>query len=85
MPGSINPNLANTVQGLTQHFADAGMGNHEASATAYPSIYRTLQAQAASLAYVDIFRALWVCAALMFSLSFFLKKNEPGGGMAVAG
>ena len=79
-----NPNFANTVQGLTQHFADAGLGRHEASATAYASIYRSLQAQAASLAYVDTFMVLCVGAAIMFCLSFFLKKNAPGGGMTVA-
>ena len=79
-----NPNFANTVQGLTRHFADAGMGAHEASATAYASIYRSLQAQAASLAYVDTFMVLCVSAAIMFCLSFFLKKNDPGGGMTVA-
>ena len=60
------------------------MGNHEASATAYANIYRTLQAEAASLAYVDTFMVLCVCAAVMFCLSFFLKRNDPGGGMTVA-
>jgi DHA2 family multidrug resistance protein len=79
-----NPNFANTIQGLTRHFADAGMGNHQASATAYASFYRSLQAQAASLAYVDTFMVLCVGAAIMFCLSFFLKKNDPGGRMAVA-
>src|SRR5215468_7582347 len=43
-----NPNFANVVQGLTQHYTNAGLGRHEASATAYASIYRSLQAQAAS-------------------------------------
>ena len=79
-----NPNFANTVHGLTRHFADAGMGRHEASATAYASIYRSLRAQAASLAYVDTFMVLCVGAAVMFCLSFFLKKNDPGGGVTVA-
>src|SRR5262249_10145618 len=79
-----NPNFANTVQGFTRPFAGSGMGAHEASATAYASIYRSLQAQAASLAYVDTFMVLCVSAAIMFCLSFFLKKNDPGGGMTVA-
>jgi len=37
-------------------------------------------AQAASLAYVDTFKVLAVGAAIMFLLSFALKKNDPGGG-----
>ena len=80
-----NPNFANAAQGLTQHFVNAGMGRHEASVTAYASMYRSLQAQAASLAYVDTFMVLCAVSAIMFFLAFFLEKNEPGGGMAVAG
>ncbi len=79
-----NPNFANAAQGLTQRFANAGMGTHQASVTAYASLYRSLQAQAASLAYVDTFMVLCVGAAIMFVLAFFLKKNESGGGVAVA-
>lgn len=75
-----NPNFANAVQGLTQHFANGGLSRHEASATAFASIYRSLQAQAASLAYIDTFKVLSVCAAVMFCVSFFLKKNDLGGG-----
>ena len=75
-----NPNFANAVQGLTQHFANGGLSRHEASATALASIYRSLQAQAASLAYIDTFKVLSVCAAVMFCVSFFLKKNDLGGG-----
>jgi DHA2 family multidrug resistance protein len=79
-----NPNFVNTVQGLTNHFANAGMGRHEASATAYASIYRSVQAQSASLAYIDTFMVLSVCAAIMFCVSFFLKKNDLGGGATIA-
>jgi len=79
-----NPNFANTAQGLTQHFANGGLSRHEASATAYASIYRSIQAQAASLAYIDMFKVLAVCAAVMFCVSFFLKKNDLGGGATIA-
>jgi len=79
-----NPNFVNTVQGLTQHFANAGLSRHEASATAYASIYRSMQAQAASLSYIDTFKVLGVCAAVMFCVSFFLKKNDLGGGGTIA-
>jgi len=48
--------------------------------TAYARIYQSLQAQAASLAYIDTFMVLCVGAAIMFGLAFLLEKNDPGGG-----
>jgi len=77
-----NPNFANSAQGLTQHFMNGGLGRHEAHATAYARIYQAVQAQAASLAYIDTFMVLCVAAAVMFFLSFALEKNDPGGGGA---
>jgi MFS transporter, DHA2 family, multidrug resistance protein len=79
-----NPNFMNSANGLAQHFATAGVGKHEAQITAYASIYQGLQAQAASLAYIDTFKVLAVAAGIMFFLAFLLKKNEPGGGAVVA-
>jgi DHA2 family multidrug resistance protein len=75
-----SPNFTNAARGLTQHFISSGLGRHEAEATAYARIYQSLQAQAASLAYIDTFMVLCVGAAIMFCLTFFLKKNDPGGG-----
>ena len=75
-----NPNFANTVRGMTQHFVSSGLGRHEAQATAYARIYQALQGQAASLAYIDTFMVLCIGAGIMFCLTFFLKKNDPGGG-----
>jgi len=75
-----NPNFANAAQGLAHRFANAGLGRHDALATAYARIYQTLRAQAASLAYIDTFMVLSVGAAIMFCLSFVLRKNDPGGG-----
>jgi MFS transporter, DHA2 family, multidrug resistance protein len=77
-----NPNFANLVQGLTHRFTSAGLGRHEALATAYAQIYQAVQAQAASLAYIDTFMVLCVASAIMFFLSFALEKNDPGGGGA---
>src|SRR6201981_737774 len=75
-----NPNFANTANGLAHRFATAGVGKHEALSVAYARIYQSLQGQAASLAYIDTFMVLCVGAAIMFFLSFLLKKNDPGGG-----
>jgi DHA2 family multidrug resistance protein len=75
-----NPNFQNSASGLAQHLAHSGIGAHEAYAQAVARIYRGLQAQAASLAYIDTFMVLCVGSAIMFFLAFALKKNEPGGG-----
>src|ERR1700751_1494784 len=75
-----NPNFANAAQALTQRIVNSGLGRHDAQATAYARIYQSLQAQGASLAYIDTFMVLCVGAAIMFCLAFALKKNDPGGG-----
>jgi MFS transporter, DHA2 family, multidrug resistance protein len=75
-----NTNFANAANGLARHLATSGVGKHEAEITAYARIYQSLQAQAASLAYIDTFMVLCVGAAIMFCLAFVLKKNDPGGG-----
>ncbi|HEY2118131.1 MAG TPA: DHA2 family efflux MFS transporter permease subunit [Candidatus Acidoferrum sp.] len=75
-----NQNFQNTVTGLSQQLNHSGLGAHEATAQAYARIYQGVQAQAASLAYIDTFMVLAVGAAIMFFLAFLLKKNDPGGG-----
>jgi DHA2 family multidrug resistance protein len=75
-----NPNFQNSVNGLTQQLAHSGLGTHEAQAQAYARIYQAVQAQAASLAYIDTFMVLAVGSAIMFVLAFMLQKNDPGAG-----
>jgi MFS transporter, DHA2 family, multidrug resistance protein len=77
---SGNPNLQNTVNGLAQRLANSGVGAPDAQAHAYARIYQAVQDQAATLAYVDTFMVLAVASAIMFFVSFLLKKNDPGGG-----
>jgi hypothetical protein len=36
------------------------------------------------MAYIDMFMVLSVCAGVMFFVSFFLKKNDLGGGATIA-
>jgi DHA2 family multidrug resistance protein len=79
-----NPNFLNSANGLAQRFAHSGLGTHAAHNRAYAQIYRGLQNQAASLAYIDVFMVLAVGAAIMFCLTFVLKKNDPGGGGRIA-
>src|SRR5712671_6054189 len=79
-----NPNFQNSVSGLAEHLNRSGLGAHEAKMQTYARIYQGVQTQAASLAYIDTFMVLAVGAAIMFCLTFVLKKNEPGGGGAEA-
>ena len=79
-----NPNFINSTTGLAQHLAHSGLGTHQAQMQTSARIYQGLQAQAATLAYIDTFMVLAVVSAVMFFLSFVLRKNEPGGGGAEA-
>ncbi|HTP26620.1 MAG TPA: DHA2 family efflux MFS transporter permease subunit [Anaeromyxobacteraceae bacterium] len=79
-----NLTFQSTLGGLARHFARSGLGAHEAQSRAYASVYRSLQAQVATLAYIDTFQVLAVGSAFMFVLAFLLKRNDPGGGGEMA-
>ena len=78
--------LQGAVGGLTARLVHYGLSVPDARTKAYAQVYRGLQAQAATLAYIDAFWVLAVGASVMFVLSFLLKKNDPhAGGEAVVG
>ncbi|HUJ95600.1 MAG TPA: DHA2 family efflux MFS transporter permease subunit [Terriglobales bacterium] len=79
-----NPNFQNSLDGLSQRLAHSGMSAPDAQMGAYARIYQSIQAQAGTLAYIDTFMVLCLGAGIMFFLTFFLKKNDPGGGVRVA-
>ncbi len=79
-----NPNFQNAVTGLTQRLTTAGLAPPDAKVAAYARIYRQIQAQAGSLAYIDTFKVLAVGAMIMFFMAFILKPNNPGKGAALA-
>jgi DHA2 family multidrug resistance protein len=81
---SGNPRLYGAVQGLSHQLAASGLDQHSAQIAAYAKIYQSVQAQSAAQAYVDTFMVLAVGSAIMFFLSFILKRNDPGGGGHVA-
>jgi len=68
---------------LTARLTAAGVQNYYASRKALGLLYQKVISQATLLAYVDIFLILWGIAAIMFVLSFALRKNQPGGGRVV--
>jgi MFS transporter, DHA2 family, multidrug resistance protein len=74
----------NLINDSTQLFIHSGMSPPDAQHRAYASVYQAVQAQSATLAYIDTFMVLAVISASMFVLSFVLRKNDPGGGGAVA-
>ncbi len=79
-----NQSFQNLINGSTQLFMHSGMSPPDALHRAYASVYQAVQAQAATLAYIDTFMVLAIGSAIMFLLSFVLRKNDPHGGGAVA-
>jgi DHA2 family multidrug resistance protein len=79
-----NQNFQSLVNGLAQRLANSGISPPDAQIRAYANIYQALQAEAATLAYIDTFWILAVGAAIMFFLSFLLQKNDPHAGGAAA-
>ena len=81
-PGAAT--LSDTIAGLSARIMTSGADAVQATKVAYALIYRTVIAQAATLAYVDTYVLLGSIALVMFVLSFFVKKNELGGSRPMA-
>jgi DHA2 family multidrug resistance protein len=77
---STNQGFNNLILGQTQRYIQTGQSLPDAQAHAYARAYQALQAQAGTLAYIDVFWILSVIAGVMFFLSFLLRKNDPHGG-----
>jgi len=77
------PNLLRQAAGLTARLIAAGQNAERAARQAYGLIFQSILAQATLLAYVDTFMVLAGLSAIMFVISFALKKNQPGGGRVV--
>ncbi len=69
---------------LAARLATSGLDAVTATRQAYGRVYQSLIGQATTLAYIDTFWFLAAGAAIMFVLSFALRKNQPGGGGEVA-
>src|ERR1035441_528122 len=76
--------LRNQVGGLSQQLVHSGISAADAPAHAYGLTYRSMQAQAQTLAYIDTYMLLSMAAAVMFVLAFMVKKNDPRAGGEVA-
>ncbi len=69
----------NTAAALANRAFASGVGSNTAIGKSYALIYRSVIGQATTLAYLDTFLVLAGISAVMFVLSFTLKKNELGG------
>ncbi len=78
------PGFILAAKALSARLAASGLDATRASSQAYGRIYGELIGQATTLAYIDTFWVLAVGSAIMFMVSFALRKNEPGGGGEVA-
>jgi DHA2 family multidrug resistance protein len=81
---SDSPLFEKRIRTLAAHLSASGLGAYQAQQQAYVRVYRAMQNQAQTLAYVDTFWILAAIAMVMFVLSFVLKKNDPKAGGEVA-
>jgi DHA2 family multidrug resistance protein len=78
------PVFDQTHRALASRLIVGGLDATRASSQAYARLYRALIGQATTLAYIDTFWVLCIGAAVMFLLSFGLRKNSPGAGGEIA-
>src|SRR5579883_1040130 len=79
-----NPAFRNQLSAAAAQMARSGASAADAQRKAYAALYRELEAQAQTLAYIDTFKVLAMGAGIMFALTFLLRKNDPRGGGARA-
>jgi len=78
-----HPTLVQAAAGLAARLSASGVQSELAIRKADAMVYQSVIGQATTLAYIDTFSILAAGAALMFLLSFALKKNDVGGGRVV--
>jgi MFS transporter, DHA2 family, multidrug resistance protein len=78
----INPLLQPRLDGLSRQFLSGGSGMAEANNQAMAQIYRSVQQQAAVLAYLDVIQFFAIAALCMVPLVFLMRRAQAGGRMA---
>jgi len=76
----FDPVFRNQLSGLSRQLQHAGATAPDAQVQAYGRLYRSVQVQSQTLAYIDTFMVLAVLASIMFVLAFIVRRNDPGGG-----
>jgi MFS transporter, DHA2 family, multidrug resistance protein len=72
-----NPVFSDAARSVAQQLTKSGVELHQAQTQAYGVIYRSVQNQASAMSYLDAYWVLGIATAIMFVLSFCLKKNNP--------
>jgi len=80
----FDPALQNQVNALSRQLVHSGASPPDAPKLAYGLIYRSVQAQSQTLAYIDTYMVLAIAASIMFLLAFIVRKNDPKSGGEVA-
>jgi len=75
-----DPAFRNQLSGLSRQLLHSGSSAPDAQREAYGRLYRLLQVQSQTLAYIDTFMVLAILAGAMFLLAFIVRKNDPAGG-----
>jgi MFS transporter, DHA2 family, multidrug resistance protein len=78
--GPGQPVFTQGVAALASRLYVAGFDAELAGKKAYSLVYESLVGQASTLAYIDTYAILGMAAAIMFVLSFALRRNQPGAG-----
>ncbi len=78
----FDPQLRSVTALLRGAFTHAGASSVRGLRMAYAGIYQQVQRQATALAYVDIFRVLFLVSLLALLVSLMLRANPPGRGPA---
>jgi MFS transporter, DHA2 family, multidrug resistance protein len=79
---SYNLRMQVAVQNLANTLVPAGLSTPDALHQAYGRIYAGLQAQAQTLAYIDIFWMMAIKTLCLNPLVFLLRRVEPGKASA---
>jgi DHA2 family multidrug resistance protein len=72
-----DPAFRDQLQGMTQQFEIAGTGEYQAEQQAYAGVYKTVQDQAHTLAFIDAYWILVIGALIMLCVTYLLKRNDP--------
>jgi MFS transporter, DHA2 family, multidrug resistance protein len=78
--GPGQPSFTQATVALATRLTSLGFDSEQAARKAYSLLYQGLIGQASTLAYIDTYSVLAVGAAIMFLISFALKRNQPGSG-----
>lgn len=81
---NYDPAFQSKIGGLARQLVHSGASVPDAQKQAQGLIYQLLGAQSQTLAYLDAFMVLATGAAIMFTLSFMVRKNDPSAGGEVA-